>query len=231
MTDLSDRVVVITGSTGNLGQATVARLAAAGARLVLLDRGQRAAAPASERVMTLSGLDLTDETAMATALEAAKARFGRIDALVATVGGFEGGSPVQETGWDVWERMLAANLKTAVAACRAAIPHLLERGGRIVTVGARPALSGVAGLAPYAASKAALLRLTESLSQELLDRGVTVNCIAPSIIDTPENRAAMPKADPGRWVPPGDLAEVILFLLSDGARSISGATIPVYGRA
>ncbi len=231
MTDLSDRVVVITGSTGNLGQATVARLAAAGARLVLLDRGQRAAAPASAQVMTLSGLDLTDETAMAAALEAAKARFGRIDALVATVGGFEGGSPVQETGWDVWERMLAANLKTAVAACRAAIPHLLERGGRIVTVGARPALSGVAGLAPYAASKAALLRLTESLAQELLDRNVTVNCIAPSIIDTPENRAAMPKADPGRWVPPADLAEVILFLLSDGARSISGATIPVYGRA
>ncbi len=231
MTDLSDRVVVITGSTGNLGQATVARLAAAGGRLVLLDRGQRAAAPASAQVMTLGGLDLTDEAAMATALEAAKARFGRIDALVATVGGFEGGSPVQETGWDVWERMLAANLKTAVAACRATVPHLLERGGRIVTVGARPALSGVAGLAPYAASKAALLRLTESLSQELLDRGVTVNCIAPSIIDTPENRAAMPKADHGRWVPPADLAEVILFLLSDGARSISGATIPVYGRA
>ena len=84
---------------------------------------------------------------------------------------------------------------------------------------------------PSGASKAALLRLTESLSQELLDRGVTVNCIAPSIIDTPENRAAMPKADHGRWVPPADLAEVILFLLSDGARSISGATIPVYGRA
>jgi len=231
MTDLSDRVVVITGSTGNLGQATVARLAAAGARLVLLDRSQRAAAPASAQVMTLGGLDLTDEAAMATALEAAKAQFGRIDALVATVGGFEGGSPVQETGWDVWERMLAANLRTAVVACRAAIPHLLEQGGRIVTVGARPALSGVAGLAPYAASKAALLRLTESLSQELLDRGVTVNCIAPSIIDTPENRAAMPKADHGRWVPPADLAEVILFLLSDGARSISGATIPVYGRA
>ena len=162
MTDLSDRVVVITGSTGNLGQATVARLAAAGARLVLLDRSQRAAAPASAQVMPLGGLDLTDEAAMATALEAAKARFGRIDALVATVGGFEGGSPVQETGWDVWERMLAANLKTAVAACRAAIPHLLEQGGRIVTVGARPALSGVAGLAPYAASKAALLRLTAS---------------------------------------------------------------------
>jgi NAD(P)-dependent dehydrogenase (short-subunit alcohol dehydrogenase family) len=231
MTDLSDRVVVITGSTGNLGQALVARLATAGARLVLLDRGHNAAVTESERVIALGSLDLTDGAALAGALDVAKASFGRIDALVATVGGFEGGSPVHETGWEVWERMIGANLQTAVASCQAAVPHLLEHGGRIVMVGARPALAGVAGLAPYAAAKAAVVRLTESLAQELLDRNVTANCVAPSIIDTPQNRAAMPKADHGRWVQPEDLAEVILFLLSDGARSISGATIPVYGRA
>ncbi|HEX2554418.1 MAG TPA: SDR family NAD(P)-dependent oxidoreductase [Microvirga sp.] len=231
MPDLSGSVVAITGSTGHLGAALVERLGAAGACLVLLDRGRNAAVAASERVLTFGGLDLTDAAALSGALDQAKARFGRTDALVATVGGFEGGSPVHETGWDVWERMIGANLQTAVAACRAAVPHLLERGGRIVTVGARPALAGVAGLGAYGAAKAALVRLTESLAQELLDRGVTVNCVAPSIIDTPDNRAAMPKADHAAWVPPEDLAAVIQFLLSDGARSISGATIPVYGRA
>jgi NAD(P)-dependent dehydrogenase (short-subunit alcohol dehydrogenase family) len=231
MTDLAGRVVVVTGSTGNLGRAVVARLGEAGARLVLLDRGRGAAAPEGDRILAFGGLDLTDAAALSGALDAAGARFGRIDALVATVGGFEGGSPVHETPWDVWERMIGANLQTTVVACRAVVPHLLGRGGRIVTVGARPALAGVAGLGAYGAAKAALVRLTESLAQELLDRGVTVNCVAPSIIDTPANRAAMPEADPAAWVPPEDLAAVILFLLSDGARSISGATIPVYGRA
>ena len=231
MTDLTDRVVVVTGSTGHLGRAVVAGLSAAGARLVLLDRGRNATVPDGVRVVALGGLDLTDAASLSGALDQARARFGRIDGLVATVGGFEGGSPVHETDWDVWERMIGANLRSTVAACRAVVPHLLERGGRIVTVGARPGLAGVAGLGAYGAAKAALVRLTESLAQELLDRGVTVNCVAPSIIDTPANRAAMPGADPAAWVPPDDLAAVILFLLSDGARSISGATIPVYGRA
>lgn len=231
MTDLTDRVVVVTGSTGHLGRAVVAGLSAAGARLVLLDRGRNAAVPDGDRVVALGGLDLTDAASLSGALDQARARFGRIDGLVATVGGFEGGMPVHDTAWDVWERMIGANLQSAVAACRAVVPHLLERGGRIVTVGARPALAGVAGLGAYGAAKAAVVRLPESLAQELLDRGVTVNCVAPSIIDTPANRAAMPEADPAAWVPPEDLAAVILFLLSNGARSISGATIPVYGRA
>ena len=98
-------------------------------------------------------------------------------------------------------------------------------------MGARPGLSGVAGLAPYAASKAALIRLTESLALELRDRNITANCIAPSTLDTPQNRAAMPDASFSKWVPPEEIAELVLFLLSPAARSISGATIPVYGRS
>jgi NAD(P)-dependent dehydrogenase (short-subunit alcohol dehydrogenase family) len=127
--------------------------------------------------------------------------------------------------------LLTANLKTTVAAIQAILPRLPADGGRIVTVGARPGLSGPKGLAAYSASKAAVLRLTESLSEELKHRGVTVNCVLPSTIDTPENRQAMPDADHSRWVPAHDIAEVIAFLLSDSARSVTGALIPVYGRA
>src|SRR5204862_112771 len=143
-----------------------------------------------------------------------------------------GGTPVHAQTWADWEAMLAANLKTTVAACQAVVPRLLDRGGgRIVTVGARGGLAGGAGTAAYAAAKAGVMRLTESLSEELKDKGVTVNGVLPSIIDTPQNRAAMPTADAARWVPPEDIAAVVLFLLSDAARSVTGALIPIYGRA
>jgi NAD(P)-dependent dehydrogenase (short-subunit alcohol dehydrogenase family) len=111
------------------------------------------------------------------------------------------------------------------------VPQLLGRGGgRIVTVGAAAAAKGVAQMGAYCASKSALVRLTESLSAELRDRNINVNCVLPSIIDTPDNRAAMPDADPARWVAPQALAEVIVFLASEGARAIHGAAIPVTGR-
>jgi NAD(P)-dependent dehydrogenase (short-subunit alcohol dehydrogenase family) len=126
--------------------------------------------------------------------------------------------------------MLTANLRTTVTAVQAIIRHFPPGGGRIVTIGARPGMAGVKGLSAYAASKAAVLRLTESLSEELKHRGVTVNSVLPSTIDTPQNRAAMPKADHSEWVPASDIAEVIAFLLSDAARSVTGALIPVYGR-
>jgi NAD(P)-dependent dehydrogenase (short-subunit alcohol dehydrogenase family) len=233
MPELSDRVVVITGASGNLGRAISARLERAGATRVLLDRSQAAvsADTTSKRVLAIGSLDLTDRRAVSAALELAVAQFGKIDALVATVGAFEGGQPAHEQEWDLWERMLAANLQTTVVACQAVIPHLLERGGRIVTVGGRPGFAGVAGLSAYSAAKSAVMRLTESLAQELRDKGITANCVVPSVIDTPQNRAAMPNADFSRWVPPEDIAEAILLLLSEAGRSISGAMIPVYGRA
>ena len=127
--------------------------------------------------------------------------------------------------------MFALNLKTALNACKAALPYLLESGaGRIVNVGAQTALKAAAGFGPYAASKSAVHRLTESLADELKLKGVTVNAVLPSIIDTPANRRDMPKADFNRWVPPADLAAVILFLASDEAKAVTGALIPVSGR-
>ena len=127
--------------------------------------------------------------------------------------------------------MFAINLKTALNASRAALPYLLESGaGRIVNVGAQAAVHAPEGMGAYAASKAAVHRLTESLADELKLRGVTVNAVLPSIIDTPVNRADMPKADFSRWVSPADLAAVLLFLASDEARAVTGALIPVTGK-
>ena len=127
--------------------------------------------------------------------------------------------------------MYALNLMTALNACRAALPYLIESGaGRIVNVGAQSALQAASGFGPYAASKSAVHRLTESLADELKQKGVTVNAVLPSIIDTPGNRRDMPKADFDRWVAPADLAAVMLFLASDEAKAVTGALIPVTGR-
>jgi NAD(P)-dependent dehydrogenase (short-subunit alcohol dehydrogenase family) len=137
---------------------------------------------------------------------------------------------VHEAALDDWERMLAVNLRTALLASRAVVPHMLRQGaGRIVHVAARPALSAPAGFAPYAASKSAVMRLCESLSAELAGSGINVNCVVPGTLDTPENRQAMPGADRRGWVEPEAVADVVLFLLSQAARSVSGAAIPVYG--
>ncbi len=163
-------------------------------------------------------------------MAAVKARFGRIDALLNIAGGFRW-ETMEAGDAATWERMFAINLKTALNASRAALPHLLESGaGRIVNVGAQPANHATAGMGAYAASKAAVHRLTESLADELKLKGVTVNAVLPSIIDTPANRADMPKAEFDRWVSPADLAAVMLFLASDEARAVTGALIPVTGR-
>ena len=156
-------------------------------------------------------------------------KFGRLDALVNIAGGFawekvEGGSSSS------WDRLFAINLKTALHASQAAIPHLLQSGaGRIVNVGAASAMKAAAGMGPYAVSKGAVHRLTESLAEELKNRGVTVNAVLPSIIDTPGNRAEMPGAAFDHWVAPTDLAAVILFLVSDEAKAVTGALLPVTG--
>ncbi|MES2490874.1 MAG: SDR family oxidoreductase, partial [Pseudomonadota bacterium] len=133
---------------------------------------------------------------------------------------------------DTWDFLHSVNLKTAAATSKAALPQLLNAvgGGRIVNIGAAAAAKAGAGMGPYAASKAGVARLTEALSEEVKDRGITVNAVLPSIIDTPQNRTDMPEADFSRWVAPEALADVIVFLLSDEARAITGASIPVTGR-
>ena len=147
-----------------------------------------------------------------TAVQAALARFGRIDALCHLAGGFRMGEAVHETSDGDWDFLFDLNARSFVHVARAVVPRMLAQGGgRIVSVGAAAALKGVGQMGAYCASKAALIRLTEAMSAELREHGINVNCVLPSVIDTPENRAAMPDADPARWVAPAALADAIVF--------------------
>jgi NAD(P)-dependent dehydrogenase (short-subunit alcohol dehydrogenase family) len=224
---MSDRVIAITGGHGVLGRAVVEAALADGLRVAVIDHASGQSAP--DGVLELGGVDLTDANAAKTAIDAVVAHFGRLDALLNIAGGF-----VWQTTDDAepaWATMFALNLTTALNASRAALPHLKASAeGRIVNVGANAALKSAAGMGAYAASKAGVHRLTESLAEELKDTSVTVNAVLPSILDTAQNRKDMPDADPARWVAPADLAHVMLFLASPGSRAITGALIPVTGK-
>lgn len=234
--DFTGRVVLITGATGALGQAVVRQFHQAGATLALCARedaalSQRFADLALDpQHLLVGGIDLRQPDDCDRLARAIEERFGRLDALVNTVGGYVAGSPVHETPLDDWELMLAMNLRTAFLVSRAIAPLLIRSGGgAIVHVSGRAGLAGFAGGAGYCAAKAGVIRLTEALSAELKEHGVNVNCVLPGTIDTPANRAARPDADFSRWVAPDALGEVILFLCSPAARAIHGAAIPVYG--
>jgi NAD(P)-dependent dehydrogenase (short-subunit alcohol dehydrogenase family) len=238
MFDFSDRVVIVTGAAGNLGSAVARAFQAAGAKLVLVDR-------AADRLPRLfpdlvespnhflaTSVDLTSADAGGTMVDETVKRFGRVDVLVNTVGGFRGGTAVHETPFETWDFMLNLNARTVFIASRAVIPHMLKQGsGRIVNVAARAALKGGAKMAAYSASKSAVMRLTESMAAELKRDGINVNCVLPGTIDTPQNRQAMPNADHSRWVKPEAIADVILFLASDASHVVHGAAIPVYGKS
>lgn len=231
----STPIVVITGAFGALGRAVAQAFAMRGAQLALLDVAPQPPTVVRELLgrapLVFGGVDLTDLEATRRVMAATSMRFGGIDVLVNIAGGFqweklETGDP------ETWDQLYAMNLRTAVVCCKTALPAMLERGrGRIINIGAGAALGrSAAGMGAYTAAKAGVQRLTESLSEEVKDRGITVNAILPGTIDTPRNRADMPDADFGRWVAPDDIAEVILFLASDAARAITGAAIPVFGR-
>jgi NAD(P)-dependent dehydrogenase (short-subunit alcohol dehydrogenase family) len=227
---LEGRIVAVTGGFGQLGAAVVEAALEAGAQVAALDRA-RTPATGHEGVFALGELDLAEAGTAARALDEVAARFGGLDALVNVAGTFRW-ETLEEGNLETWDLLYRVNLRSAVSASRAALPHLLKRGGgRIVNVGAGAAAAkaGV-GMAAYTASKAGVAKLTESLAEELKDRGITVNAVLPSIIDTPANRADMPKADFSRWVPPRAIADVIVFLLSEQARAVTGALIPVSGR-
>lgn len=227
------QTVVVTGAAGNLGRATAGAFAAAGARLVLVDLDgdalDRAFGEASSECL-LAPADLRDRAMVDATVRTAIERFGRIDALCNIAGGFRMGAPVHETTDDDWDFLFDLNARSLLNAARAVVPPMLVAGsGRIVNVGAFAALQGAALMGAYCASKSAVIRLTESMADELRPHGINVNCVLPTIIDTPENRAAMPDADPSRWVAPADLASVILFLASPASRAVHGAAVPVSG--
>lgn len=230
-------VTLITGAVGNLGFATAQAFQAAGHRTVLVDRAHDrlnatfTKLSGSPEHLLAGGVDLSDPTSLDTLVASVMARFGRIDALVHTVGGWRGGRPVHETDLADWDFLFNVNLRTTLLCCRAVIPQMLkQQSGRIITVASRDGLAGSAGYAAYSASKSAVLRLNEALADELKASNINVNCILPSTLDTPQNRAAMPDADFTQWVEPAAVADVILFLASDAARAVTGAALPVYGK-
>lgn len=234
MAEFAGKVVAVTGAAGALGKNVSARFARAGARLLLLDREQ--AAIDALRAELGAGheacaVDLTSRERTAEAIAGAAKSLARIDVLCNIAGAFAMGPPVHALPADQWRQMFDINVTTLLNAVAAVVPLMLGagRGGKIVNVGAMSAASGKAHMAAYTAAKSTVSRITESMAAELRDSGINVNCVLPSIIDTPPNRAAMPKADFSRWVEPMAIADVVAFLASDAARAIHGASIPVVG--
>ncbi len=211
---LTDKVVVVTGGAGNLGAEVGRRFASLGARVVPVDLPT----------------NLLDQKAVDRVVEDIVAKNGKVDVLCNIAGGFRMGSAVHETSDQDWDFLFDVNVRTVLHAARAVVPHMLRAGGgKIVNIGAFAAQRGAAQMGAYTAAKAAVIRLTESMAAELRDKGINVNCVLPTILDTPQNRAAMPGADPARWVALQDIAAVIAFLASDDARAIHGAALPVTG--
>lgn len=234
MFDFSDRVVVVTGAAGNLGSAVARAFESAGANLTLVDRAdgrlQRLFPDMANATSYFfaNSVDLTDADSVQSMVDETIKNFGRIDVLVNTAGGYRAGTPVHETPLETWDFMLNLNARSVFLSSRAVIPQMLRQGsGKIISVAARAAERGRANMAAYSVSKSAVMRLTESMAAELRDMDINVNCVLPGTIDTPANRQAMPNADYSRWVKPEIVAEVILFLASDSARTLSGASIPV----
>lgn len=223
---MSGQTVIITGGYGALGRVVSEAFAAAGDRVVRVDF---ASAPPDTIVggIDLSGVDLLDQQAVDHAISQVVDRFGGIDVLVNIAGGFTW-ETLEQGSVAAWERMFSMNVKSLATITKSALPYLKQSSaGRIVNIGAGAALQAAAGMGAYAASKSGVHRLTEALAAELADSNVTVNAVLPSIIDTPANRSDMPGADTSQWVKPQAIADVILFLASPAARSISGALIPV----
>lgn len=228
----ADRVLAITGAFGSLGSAAARVARNQGWRLALIDASPAAHAPddLAQGAVLVPSVDLTDAAAAKAAIDTVTQKLGRLDALFNIAGMFRF-STLEASDEALWELLFRVNLQTAVNASRAALPALKASGaGRIVNVGADGATRGAVGMGPYAASKAGVARLTESLAEELKDDGVTVNAVLPTTLDTPANRADMPKADFARWVQPSDVAEVMLFLASDAARAVTGALVRVANR-
>ena len=225
---MNGKALVITGALGALGRVVAETALARGAKVAGVDHATTQTAATAERI-ELGGVDLSDAAQAKKAIDAAASHFGRLDALINIAGGFTF-EAIADGDASGWQRMYALNVLTALHASRAALQHLAaSSAGRIVNIGALGALQAAAGMGAYAASKAGVHRLTEALASEWKGK-ITVNAVLPSIIDTAANRASMPSADFSKWVAPAELAEVILFLVSDTASAVTGALIPVNGR-
>ena len=234
MTAGTKRVAIITGGTGALGQAVTLRFLADGASVALpwIVKDEetrllgRVPADARARVLTAEA-DVIDDAGMGRFVQTVVERYGRVDVLVSLVGGFAGGALV-DTDRGTWDRMIAMNLTSAFTACRATLPRMLQaRYGRIVLTASRAVLPPSAGFIAYTVAKAAVAAFTQALAAETRESGVTVNAIAPSTMDTPANRAAMPDADRTGWVSVESVAELVSFLAGESAGGVTGAVVPI----
>jgi NAD(P)-dependent dehydrogenase (short-subunit alcohol dehydrogenase family) len=231
---VNGRVFVVTGGFGTLGLAVGRAAAALGAHVALIDRAPAPHAaqlpPPLSVALLQGGIDLSDFEAAQLALEGVAQRYGGVDVLVNVAGAFRW-QTLEDGDLANWDLLYRINVKTAVMSSRSALPYMRKRArGAIINIGAAAATKASAGMGAYASSKAGVAKLTESLADELKDSGITVNAVLPSIIDTPVNRADMPTADFTRWVTAEAVADVIMFLASDAARSVTGALLPVSGR-
>ncbi|MFQ5944426.1 MAG: SDR family NAD(P)-dependent oxidoreductase [Anaerolineales bacterium] len=236
MPDFNDHVVVVTGAAGNLGGAVSHAFASSGAKTGLFDRrpgrlqevcGHLADDPSH---LLIGTVDMTDPKSIEDSFQQVIDVHGRVDILVNTIGGFRGGEPIHETSMDAWDFMFDLNTRSVFLSCRSAVPHMLKQGsGKIVNIGARPGVRGTANAGAYSSAKSAVIRLTESLSEELKDQRINVNCVLPGHLDTPANREETPEADFAHWISPAAVADVVLYLASSEADAVHGASIPAYG--
>ena len=228
-----NQTVLVTGAAGQLGQAVSRAFARQGANLVLLGHSQASlitAFGAESETRLFVAADLLDQVQVNEAVAQGVARFGRIDVLCNIAGGFSMGEPVHQTSEATWDLMHDLNVRTVLNMARAVVPRMQDgAGGKIINVAATAAQRGTPDMGAYCAAKSAVVRLTESMAAELREQGINVNCVLPSILDTPANRLAMPAADPQRWVAPDDLAQVVLFLASPAAIAVHGVALPVTG--
>ena len=234
MTVLAGRVAVVTGGTGALGQAVTLRLLADGAIVAVpyaveaeRERLTQRVAAADRQRLIVQSVDVIDVKAMTAFAESVVAARGKIDVLVAGVGGFAGGSLV-ETELETWQRMLDLNLTSVYSVTRAVVPAMIRaRYGRVVVVASRAVVPPAGGFIAYTVAKSGVIALTQALAQEVRGRGVTVNAVLPSTMDTEANRRAMPGSDRKGWVPPASVARAILFLASDDAADVTGTLLAV----
>lgn len=231
---LAGKVAVVTGGAGALGQAVTLRLLGAGTSVTVpyvvdaeRDRLLAGVADGDRQRLLLVRTDVTDAAAMRDLAATLKTRHGRIDVLVTLVGGFAPGG-LLDTDTATWERMLSLNLTATFTAARAMVPAMVAGGGgRIITIGSRAVVPPAGGFIAYTVAKAGVIAFTQALAVELRGSGVTANCVLPSTMDTPANRAAMPDADRSGWVPVESVAEAIAFLAGDGGRHVTGALITI----
>jgi NAD(P)-dependent dehydrogenase (short-subunit alcohol dehydrogenase family) len=235
---MQDKVILVTGATGALGRVVARTMAATGARVALTARRQEALdalvdeldAEGSGRVWAQAA-DLAVAQDVERLVSALAERWGGVDILLNTAGGWRGGVRVADVSEEEWDFMLDMNLRSAFLINRAVLPYMVKQGwGRIVNVGSSSAVAPRARGAQYAVSKAGVVALTAAIAADYRRSGVAANVILPSIIDTPANRRGMPDADTSRWVKPQEIAELMLFLCSEAGGSLNGASVPVYGR-